>query len=527
VSSVAARVTSRASLRRRLSPAPIGTAPLLPRMSARARLADRPGTWCLVIVVAGTLARLGQVAHSVLGDHAFRQAQTAFTVREYAAHGVDLLSSPVPVFGAHSNVLMEFPLFQALASLLVPWGLADSTATRLTGLLSFQAAGILWYLLLRRWHGPQLALLTLVMYEVTPFGLHWGASALIDFFSVMLGFAMVLALDHWFTERSVWGLAAGVLAAWALFLVKVTTVPTMGMLLLLSAALFVQRVGWRGAWRRVLSGLLLAPGTALVPLLAWTSYADSVKERSVFTEFLTSRALFTWNFGTVAERLDGPSLLTVGHRIGQEITGLGMLTTLGVVLVTGWLGDRVVRTLIAGLLLAALAGPAVFFHLYVMHSYYLIALYPVLVTIAPLAMVTVGKALLATSWLRRTSQALVCVLLLAVMAFSSRGSGDVADLLFDLPPDPLAVALGSETPAGARIVMVGCDWNPQVLYAARRTGLMLRDQPSVAMWTGERIGRYAYLARCSPEVDPVPYLPAGYTVVTTRHPDVFAIRRTS
>ena len=199
--------------------------------AAFAQAPAREWAWCLLVAIVGTAIRLPQTRHPLSGDYAFRLTQTAFPVREYAEHGIQLFKVPLPVFGNADNVPFEFPLFQVLARELMHLGISDGTATRLMGLLSFQAAAVLWWTLLRRWHSTRLAFLTLALAELLPFGLHWGATALIDFFSVALGLALVLCVDTWLREPErlrLVTLGLAVVSAWLLFLVKVTTVPAIG-----------------------------------------------------------------------------------------------------------------------------------------------------------------------------------------------------------------------------------------------------------------------------------------------------------
>ena len=67
----------------------------------------------LVVYVAPTLDR------PLLEKHAFRQTQTAYTARIFHEQGIDLLHPKVPVLGEPLEVPFEFPLFQALAALVL------------------------------------------------------------------------------------------------------------------------------------------------------------------------------------------------------------------------------------------------------------------------------------------------------------------------------------------------------------------------------------------------------------------------
>ena len=90
---------------------------------------DRRFRWAIFgIVAVGTIIRIPQLGHSLAEAWSFRQTQTAFTVKEYVAHGIDLFSTPLPVFGPEAKVPMEFPLFQGVAALLAQLGLPVARA---------------------------------------------------------------------------------------------------------------------------------------------------------------------------------------------------------------------------------------------------------------------------------------------------------------------------------------------------------------------------------------------------------------
>lgn len=183
-----------------------------------------PG-WPAWLIVAGTLIRIPQLWHGLNEQHSFRQTQTAYVALEFARHGINPLRTPLPVFGPHADVPMDFPLVQALAAVLIRLGATADWAVRTVGLVGFQAAAILLAVLVSRWHGRAAMLVVLALFEFSPFGLAWGAAALIEFPAVALALGMVVGLDSWFRTGSHVGLLTGVGSGWLAFLVKATTPP--------------------------------------------------------------------------------------------------------------------------------------------------------------------------------------------------------------------------------------------------------------------------------------------------------------
>jgi hypothetical protein len=486
-------------------------------------VATRPGFWFAAAVVVGTVIRVPHLFFPATGPYSFRLAQTAMGVREFARHGVDLTASPLPVFGVADNVPFEFPLFQALARELMRLGADATAATRLAGLLGFQVVAVLWFVLLCRWVGARTAAGAVVLLEFLPFGLLWGDAPLIDFFSVALGLGMVVALDSWMRGRGWPFLAAGAILASLLFLVKVTSVPASGVLLLTSVALVVVERGRRATWPRILAALALGPGLALVPLLLWTRHADGVKAASTATQFLTSDALVQWNFGTWEQRTSAATWQDLAHRVSGEISGFG-LVSLALALVLGVVfGSLRQRVALAGLVVGALAPVLIFFNLYAVHAYYLTAVYPMLCAIP-----VVGVAALAERFDRpRITLAAAGVMALLVLstAVSPQGRADIHLLRHRTPVAALSERLRQVTPPGSRIVLVGCDWNPEFLYEADRTGLMFRQQTPAQAWAENDVRDYGFIAQCNDEIDPAKFLPPGYGLGPTAAPEVFRIVR--
>jgi hypothetical protein len=186
------------------------------------------------------------------------------------------------------------------------------------------------------------------------------------------------------------------------------------------------------------------------------------------------------------------------------------------------------------LFLSGAATVLVFFNLYAIHSYYLIAVYPSLAALGALGVVRLWELRPADRPIHALGPAVLVLFWLLSTHMSPLGRHDVDDLLHETRMPQEVEALSSATPSNAKIVTIGCGWNSQYFYLAHRTGLMLTqiNGPGVAeliedIWREDDIKDYTYILRCDP-ADPIgPYLPAGTTWVATNRPEVFALRRTA
>jgi hypothetical protein len=471
-----------------------------------------------VLVALGTLARIPQLSHSLANAHSFRQTQTAMVVREYVRHGIDLRSTPLPVFGAAADVPMELPLFQALAASVAHLGLEPGTAARLTGFVSFQVAAVLLFVLVRRWHGAGAALATLALFEFVPFSLQWGTASLIDFFAVALALAMVVALDSWLQRGHASALVMGTLAAMAAFLVKSTTAPAWAFLIAISAVRLVYHSGWNGSRARIaLAGI--APLAGIAAAVMWTQYADRVKSGDPLTRFLTSDALSEWNFGSLEQRMSTATWTTIGDRVTSGIAGAGVLAV-ALALVVLWTRSRVLEAVaLAGWISVAALSPLVFTNLYVVHTYYLIAVLPALVAAVGVALAVVSRRIEWSPARERTALALGVLVTLATTATSAAGLASLSAYRYDAPVPDLATAMSENSAPTDRWIMVGCDWDPVYLYYADRTGVMFRSEDVGEFWSREpEPAAYSRIAVCSGDPDLLDYVPDGATLTSIPGP---------
>lgn len=492
-------------------------------MTTRPATAGRPGTvrWVVAIaVVVGSAIRVPQLFHSLAEAYAFRWAQTAWVAREYAENGIDLAHTPLPVFGPDSDVPMEFPLFQAIASLGISAGLPADVATRLLGLLSFQATAILLALLVHRWFGARATIVAIVAFEVLPFGLYWGTASLIDFFSVTLSLGMVLGLARFIERRDVLALAAGSIAAVLAFLVKPTTAPLWGVLLVAVAVVALLEHGPKQTIPRVAIALV-GPIAGFAAALAWTAYADGIKAADPLTRFLTSAELGSWNLGDLAQRLDPHVWLRIGAWIvTQTALPLGIPLLFAVVAAIRF-PDLRRRILLWGWIGTAAVAPLVFTNLYYVHNYYEIAIYPAIVGAMAVGMTWAIESIRPALW-RRIAVAAIIVGAGASALLIPRARDLVVSLVVDAPIPAGSTAIAENTTPGDRIVTIGCDWDPITLYYAEREGLMIRDG-APDPWTTRDIDDYAYLYSCDAGLDPQDALPAGTRANPTGSPGLYAL----
>src|SRR5262249_58709242 len=111
----------------------------------------------------------------------FRQTQTAYLALLFHQNGIDLFHAKLPVLGPPFEIPLEFPLFQAAASLVMDAGVAPDLALRLTALCCFSVTALLLWALVRKLASPVAAFAALCFFLFSPFALVWSRAELIEY----------------------------------------------------------------------------------------------------------------------------------------------------------------------------------------------------------------------------------------------------------------------------------------------------------------------------------------------------------
>jgi len=427
-------------------------------------LERRPSAAVAAIIAIAVLVRLPSLGQPLIEHHTWRQTQTAYTAVVYADEGIDLFHPRLPVVGPPFEAPFEFPAFQAVAALLIDAGLPADAAGRALALCCFALSALALWLLARRLWDSRVAFVGLVAYCASPLSMMFGRQFLIEYLVALAALVFVLSALVWMeTLRFTW-LAAAVLAG---TLAAMTKLPTWGPWLILLLGQLADR---REGARRRAPGLVLL---TLVPLLAgvaWTTHADSIKAASPITEQLTTAGQVSWNFGSLAERLEPANWAWIGFYFLALTVGLGWAPLLFAV--PGAARRYAGRWTVPAIVAVGVLPMLLLFNLYVVHDYYQVAIAPAWAMLLGLG----GR--FAMDRLRRGARAVllaaVGISLAATWPYWSviyRGAAvDVAHFL-----DQAAEIERNSTP-DELVMVVGDDWMPTALYYARRFGLAL---PSV------------------------------------------------
>jgi hypothetical protein len=448
----------------------------------------RLGCACaLVLVVLSLIPRLRQLDAPLLDRHGFRQTQTAITVWTFVEEGIRPFDYETPVFGPPWRVPFEFPTFQMTAALLAKLGVDNiDVACRLANLLFFYLSALLLFLLCRI-HFDRLApsLCVLLVYLWAPLNVFWSRTAMIDYASVALALGYLYFFIRWLAASPLllrgllWTASFGTLA----YLTKPTTLPTvlvpLGVVLLNhyrpdSRARSASRLGRRSAR----PGQVALIGIAILgPVLAaylWTAYTGAILHQQEFTSDTARLGRhLPWLLGPWEWRLHAQNWWLILARIRSEFLPgpLVILAPTGL-LVAGVSSIRE-RSFVFGFLAGAGLTVLTFFRLYVVHEYYLMGVAPAVCLVTGIGLY--GLVVIVPRhnvWL-----AAPVIGLLGLGIQPLRASLQFPEMT---PAGQGVVQLGAElrelTHPDEYVIVTDADWNPAILYYARRKGFMLRTQ---------------------------------------------------
>ena len=232
---------------------------------------------------------------------------------------------------------------------------------------------------------PGAGVCILLTYVWLPFTIFWSRTSMIDYTSVAFALGYLFFFSRWLIDERPADLALTVGAGCLMFLVKLTTSPIVAVAMAYLAWKRLRRDGGPllssiVARKSLLAGLTAAAVIPAAVGVAWTEYADGVRAASPATAWLAAsleswNTWNAWNFGTWEQRAAW-NQWTIFQRLEGTFLPLGYMIF---PLIGLW---RAIRIPSAGgafvltMALGALATVAIFFNLFVVHNYYLMAISP-------------------------------------------------------------------------------------------------------------------------------------------------------
>jgi hypothetical protein len=465
--------------------------------------AQAPKAWVapavIALLIVGSLpVRLYNLHSPLLEIHHFRQTYNAFTVWCYLHQGIDLMRPMVPVLGPPWVLPIEFPIFQASATILIRLtGMDIDAGCRLTNIIYFYASAGMLYLLARKlFPRRSVALCVLLFYLWTPFSIVWSRTCMIEFVAVLFALGYVYFLTLWLDSRKnvVYALLALTIGCLAALAKIITIVPLVPLLICLPAAAIwgdirrlhpslkpthvkalARAVG--GQWVTVSVTLALY----LIPLgvgRTWVAYTDSVKEASPQIRWQTSTNEFTWHYGTIEQRLTPGWWRLIVYRIAAYVTPYALLGLPVLALIVAQRAPPFTRMVLYSAVLGTILPVVIFFNLYHEHDYYLCAVLSMIALVTGYGLDYVVRTWVLADW--RTA-----IPIITAAAMSCFIAYDYMNPSYTVGYDneicELGRAIDEVTGPNDCVVVADWSWAPSILYYAKRRGYMVQEDAAAEL----------------------------------------------
>ena len=415
----------------------------------------------LWIFVLAFVVRLPAMWAPPFVRHPWRQAQTAFTIREFARNGIDLFHPHVPVVGRPWVLVYEFPLFQAIAAALMRFGASAEMTGRWVALTCFFASAFFLGRVVHHVLAPSQVRMVQAVFLFSPFGLFWSRAVLVEYLATAFALLAILAFSKATRGARIKWFTVGVLSIVAAALVKSSTP-----MVLLPLGIICMWTGSADVRRRV-SVIVALIASTLATAMLWTAFADQLKNSNPLTVPMTTSSMIRESVTALtsgaAWSLRGIPWAAVVH---EQIGGIVVLLIVALLTVTSRSPIR----------WAALATPVFGFVLFPVqfgvHNYYSAAT-------SPAVAIAVGCALadLRNRSRRHLLKLTVVPLWLTACIFSSIWT---VRLTYDPPwrtdhpnDEMLASEVRAFTSPGTTIAALGVTWSPAWMYSADRRGLII------------------------------------------------------
>jgi hypothetical protein len=411
----------------------------------------------------------------LLDHYAFRQTQTAISVYYYLKEGLTL-NYITPVLGTPWSIPFEFPTYQFIVALLCRiTTIPLEAAGRLISIVFFYLSLYYIYKALQLFYDKIFSLIPIILILLCPQYIYWSRTFMMEsaalFFSIAHCYYLVKLKQRIVAGNMLLCMLTGVLGS----LTKITTyIVVMVPIGVYLSGILISDFRSRSINIKYWVSLFFPVFLSIVLAMAWTRYADHVKELNPLArEFITSRNLTEWNFGTLRQRLN---LANWNRIISWSIQyGIGSFAVFMLIPLWGALCSKKDWLLIALLLLGYVSGPLIFFNLYFIHYYYHYSNIFFIVIAIGVVIIAVADKQDVPSILRKCAIWCVMPSICVTMLYSYYTSDYYKAQINNGSLSPLVSCLRNNLKESDVFMIYDNDWSSVLPYYLERKAIMNRD----------------------------------------------------
>jgi len=442
-----------------------------------------------VMINAGISLFVRQAGMHVIA-WSWRPAQTILTSYWFEKEGISLLHYQTPVYGPPWQIPFEFPLYQAIGTLLSRIVNDLTFACHLASIFSFYLSALFLLLICLEFLKNRLAaFIILTVYLWLPYNIFYSTEILIDYSSLAFALGFIYFLKKWLDDpRRFWLAFGAILFGCTTALVKITTLPIVIVPAVLLSIQAILRQGFQFHMlvrppeliqhflKNKLFWLLLICA-AVLPLIAvalWTWHADKVKLAQPLAAWLSSTNLVDWNYGTLDSKTSFIKWAAWLQVIYKYFLFGGLIVFPAIGIISLYKASQETADLIGSVISSSLLTIFIFFNLY-LHEYYYISISAYMSILVGYGIYYCISYLLKKKrywWITFFTIFLVFVFMQGREQLLTLRQSDATGLLtYQTNMIPQASLVKEATPEDGFVVSVQSDWYPQFILATERKGL--------------------------------------------------------
>lgn len=413
--------------------------------------------WLLILLLVIIFTHSININAQIVDPHAWRQAQTAWTVEGWLKNGFQPFNMYLPIKGYLTTWNIEFPFVQYVAyTIALLTSFSSELSLRIIGLLSLFVTCIAIEIILKKFISNTARHLSILIFCLAPYVLWWWSTGLIDLTSTALGimgFAISINKQHY--DKCFWIFI--VLSFFFSTLIK----PSIGFLYLAWLILFNLMIKKNKTKFNIVDiNKILPPivgcGIGLACYMIWTrTFANSLDQNDPRHGWLLNDNNFSFYFGSKDQYLNfWTYFFEIGNRLLPATLGY-----VGIVIILTSTLTKLNPLAISGLVSVSISV-YIFINLNYVHDYYQIAIVPILFVafFISLNQIFVGKAAYQKYYYAVLS-------LTIILTFTFNTSKGYVKSLWNRPwVPPIMLEIVDSIPKGKEFICIGCGETPYYSY---------------------------------------------------------------
>jgi len=427
-------------------------------------LSKKNNWWFYISILLLIFYRFFHFDEMLDSPHTWRQSDTANYIWDFYNNGINLLTPAVCWMGGHKTLLLEYPLPEAIVSIIYKIFGPYHLVARSFFFVSFLVSALYLFKIIKLLMHEKLAQVSTVIYLALPISLFFSRTLHIDFF--------VIALTHAFfyygykgvrDKRYISLVIAGLLALIGIPIKSPYFLTVLFPMIFLSIK--------EGTWRYGLThSYLLLP--AIIIFVLWQQHVHATNSLIPDWQFIKGFSKFTdnnsWYFGTLKQRMSITEWYKLWQRFSNEILGsIGLILFIPSLILS--FRNKAHRFVVFWLF-GAIVYLMIFFNLNAIHNYYQIPF------IAPIA-ILLGIGIYTLETYLKFKQA-ITILAVFLIGFESISYANKHYYKVQHAHMQIGEVVNAQTKADELSIITFHEMDskcPNFLYAAKRNGWQIAN----------------------------------------------------